>query len=117
MPYIKIRAIKLKYIYSNYAYILKTKQNENRFSNRHQVFSSKKKKKLKRNGKVNLWKQKKRNNKNKGEIYKCKAKKQQSASSIPGRTFRNTIQNQRKRGDVTHSIKLKEDELQILEGS
>ena len=56
MPYIKIRAIKLKYIYSNYAYILKTKQNENKFSNRHQVFSSKKKKKLKRNGKVNLWK-------------------------------------------------------------
>ena len=115
MPYIKICAIKLKYIYSNYACILKTKQNENKFSNRHQVFSSKKKKKLKRNGKVNL--QKKRNNKNKGEINKCKAKKQQSASSIPGRTFRNTIQNQRKRGDVTHSIKLKEDELQILEGS
>ena len=79
--------------------------------------AQKKKTKLKRNGKVNLQKQKKINNKNKGEINKCKAKKKQSRSRKPGRAFRNTIQKQRKRDDMTHNIKLKEDSLQILEGS
>ena len=42
MLYIKICAIKLKYIYSNYvnlSVLLKAKQNENKFSNRQQVFS------------------------------------------------------------------------------